>query len=66
MKLKRIIALPFAFVADAATLGNIGGDRSFTQQVFDSEARERRSEQELAALKEVLRELGGTSGRGRE
>lgn len=57
MKLRRIVALPFAFVADAATLGNIGGNRSFTQQVFDTESRERRSEQELAALKEATRLL---------
>lgn len=63
MKLRRLIALPFAFVADAATLGNIGGQRSFTQQVFDSEERERRSERELAALKELVRLLDASAGR---
>ncbi len=41
MKLHRLLSLPFTFIADAATLGNIGGDRSFTQQVFDAEKRER-------------------------
>jgi hypothetical protein len=56
MKLKRICALPFAFVADAATLGNIGGERSFTQQVFDAERRERRIVDELEALR-VLAEI---------
>lgn len=62
MKLRRIIALPFALIADAATLCNIG-ERSFTQQVFDAEERERRSEQELAALKEICRLLDASAGR---
>ena len=58
MKLRRIVALPFALVADAATLGNIGStEGSFTQQLFDSEERERRSERELAALREICRLL---------
>lgn len=58
MKLRRIVALPFAFIADAATLGNIGGERSFTQQLFDEEREQRRREAELAALREIGRLLG--------
>ena len=54
MKLKRICALPFAFIADAATLGNIGGDRSFTQQVFDAERHERQQEEERAMLRDLV------------
>lgn len=42
MKLTRILAVPFALVADVVTLGNMG-DRSFTQQVFDAEKREQNS-----------------------
>ena len=53
MKLKRICAMPFAFIADAATLGNIGGARSFTQQIFDAE----RYEQRAKAEREMLRDL---------
>lgn len=45
MKLKRVVAMPFAVVADLATLGNMGG-RSFTQQLFDAERRERSMEHE--------------------
>lgn len=52
MKLKRILALPFALVADIVSLGNMG-DRSFTQQVFDEE----RNEQERAALAKCLADL---------
>jgi hypothetical protein len=62
MKLRRLLAVPFAVVADACTLCNMG-ERSFTQQVFDAEARERRSEQELAALKEITRLLDASIGR---
>lgn len=65
MKLRRLLAMPLAFIADAATLGNIGAERSFTQQLFDAEARERRSEQDLAALKEVTRLLDASIGRAR-
>lgn len=50
MKLKRILAVPFALAADVVTLGNMG-DRSFTQQVFDAERRERRCREELEAVK---------------
>lgn len=50
MKLKRVFAMPFAVVADLATLGNMGG-RSFTQQLFDAEWREKSMEHE----KELLR-----------
>jgi hypothetical protein len=39
MRLKRVIAVPFALLADVVTLGNMG-DRSFTQQIFDAERRE--------------------------
>ena len=50
MKISRILTLPFALVADVVSLGNIGGDRSFTQQVFDAEERERSRAYELALL----------------
>lgn len=55
MKLKRILAMPFALAADVVTLGNMG-DRSFTQQVFDSERRERQH-QEIVESIEVLAKL---------
>jgi hypothetical protein len=50
MKLTRILSIPFALAADVVTLGNMG-DRSFTQQVFDSERRERESREVLEALR---------------
>lgn len=56
MKLMNLVTLPFTAVLDACTLGNIGGDRSFTQQVFDRDARERENEQLIDALKVALRE----------
>lgn len=58
MKLKNILALPFAFVADVASCGNIGGDRSFTGQVLDKDTRE----QELDALVELVKALRGKEG----
>jgi hypothetical protein len=39
MRLRRIAAIPFALLADFATLFNMG-ERSFTQQLFDAERRE--------------------------
>lgn len=62
MKLKRIVALPFAVCADLATLGNMG-DRSFTQQVFDAERRERRHKEELEAVR-ALAELANALRQG--
>jgi hypothetical protein len=50
VKLKRILAVPFAVCADVVTLGNMG-DRSFTQQVFDAERRERLLKEELALIR---------------
>ena len=50
MKLKRILAIPFAVAADVVTLGNMG-DRSFTQQVFDAERRENNDKALLALLR---------------
>lgn len=52
MKFTRILATPFALLADIATLGNMG-DRSFTQQLFDAERRE----QERRDVVELLRAL---------
>jgi hypothetical protein len=66
MRLQRILALPFTLLADAATLGNIGGERTFTQQVFDAERREQRSQWELAALKEITRLLDVSMKEGRD
>jgi hypothetical protein len=60
VKLKRILAVPFALVADVATLGNMG-DRSFTQQVFDAERREKLVEEEREAIKaltELIKAIG--------
>ena len=65
MKLHRLISLPFTFVADVATLGNIGGDRSFTQQVFDAEERERamKEAKDLAeAIATIVRAAKGNKG----
>lgn len=53
MKLKNILALPFAMVADVASLGNIGGDRSFMGQIIDKDERE----QERDALVKMVRLL---------
>ena len=50
MKLKRIVALPFALAADIVTLGNMG-DRTFTQQIFDAERHEQFTKEELEALR---------------
>lgn len=50
MKLTRILSIPFALAADVVTLGNMG-DRSFTQQVFDADRRERESAEVLEALR---------------
>lgn len=49
MKLSRILAMPFAVVADVVSLGNMG-DRSFTQQLFDAESRDQVSDSGLALL----------------
>jgi hypothetical protein len=49
MRLKRILAVPFALAADVVTLGNMG-ERSFTQQLFDAERREKSMAHELALL----------------
>jgi len=49
MRLKRILAMPFALAADVATLGNMG-ERSFTQQVFDAERRERSMELQVKLI----------------
>ena len=54
MKLSRICILPFALVADACTLGNIGAERSFTQQVFDAERREQRQKEERELLRDLV------------
>lgn len=54
MKLKRILSIPFAVAADVVTLGNMG-ERSFTQQVFDADRREKNDE----ALLEFVRILAG-------
>ncbi len=53
MKLTRILAVPFAVAADVVSLGNIGGSRSFTQQVFDAE----RDEQYNRECKEAVQLL---------
>ena len=50
MKLTRILSMPFALAADVVTLGNMG-ERSFTQQVFDAERREREAKEVVAALR---------------
>lgn len=54
MKLKNIAALPFALVADVVSCGNIGGNRSFTQQVLDKDTRERDTEQAIELLKAII------------
>jgi hypothetical protein len=62
MKFHRLLSLPFTFIADAVTLGNIGGDRSFTGQVFDAEDREQefKNQKVLAeAIAEIVRAAKG-------
>lgn len=54
MKLKRILAMPFALAADVVTLGNMG-DRSFTQQVFDSERRERQHKEIVESIEALAK-----------
>jgi hypothetical protein len=54
LKLKRILSLPFAVVADVVSLGNMG-DRSFCQQVFDAERLEKREEAEREIVLALLR-----------
>ena len=55
MKLKRIAAMPFALLADVVSCGNIGGNRSFTQQVMDAEKRERDTEEAIELLKLLIK-----------
>jgi len=55
MKLKRIAAMPFALLADVVSCGNIGGNRSFTQQVMDAEKRERDMEEAVKLLKLLIK-----------
>jgi hypothetical protein len=64
MKLHRLLSLPFTFIADAATLGNIGGERSFTQQVLDAEVRERSLEEAVAIAKAVATIVTAARGKG--
>jgi len=62
MKLHRLISLPLTFIADVVTLGNIGGERSFTGQVFDAEDREQecKNQKVLAdAVAEIIRAARG-------
>ena len=54
MKLMRILTLPFAAAVDVATCGNIGGERSFVQQVFDAERREQRRKGDAALVRELV------------
>jgi hypothetical protein len=53
VKLHRLLSLPFTFIADVATLGNIGGDRSFTGRVFDAE----QHEQNVKAVVDIAKAL---------
>lgn len=62
MRLRRIAAIPFALVADLATLCNMG-ERSFTQQVFDAERREQEL-REFRAAAQVLREISRMAALG--
>ena len=55
MKLKRIVAMPFALLADVVSCGNIGGNRSFTQQVMDAEKRERDLDEVTKLLEIIVR-----------
>lgn len=51
MKIKNAMLIPLAIVADIATLGNMG-ERSFTQQLFDSDEKERMIDATLARRNE--------------
>ena len=53
MKLKRILAMPFALVADVVTLCNLG-DRPFTQQLFDAERRDQWLDAEIRAFEAAI------------
>lgn len=52
MKLRRVIAIPFALLADLVTLGNMG-ERMFTQQLFDGERREAEARQVAEIIKSM-------------
>ena len=52
MKLKNIFSIPFAVIADIASLGNMGG-RSFTQQVMDKD----RAEQAVDDLCKIIKSI---------
>ena len=54
MKLKNILSIPFAVVADIASLGNMGG-RSFTQQVMDKD-REEQAVDDLCKIIKAIKE----------
>lgn len=54
MKIKRILSLPFTIIADAITLGNVGGvEGAFTQQLFDAEKREQRHREQRRNLDSI-------------
>ena len=58
MRLKTILAIPFAVTADLATLGNVGSvEGGFTQQLFDQEARHQRDKDAIRALEAAARIL---------
>ena len=54
MKLLRALAIPFTVAADVATLGNMG-ERSFTQQLFDADRRDKDAERVAAILTALLK-----------
>ena len=54
MKLKNILSIPFAVVADIASLGNMGG-RSFTQQVMEKD-REEQAVDDLCKIIKTIKE----------
>ena len=62
MKIKRLLSLPFTFIADVVTLGNVGGHRSFTQQVFDAEQHEQHVKEQLDALRAMADLIKATRG----
>ena len=59
MKIKRIISIPFAAIADVATLGKFG-EGSFMRDIFEAEKQEQKNKCDIENLKlaiEILKAL---------
>lgn len=53
MKIKNVLLMPMTIIADIVSLGNMG-DRSFTQQLVDSDKQERVEDKLIDYLKRAV------------